>query len=580
MEQYIVSARKYRPSTFSSVVGQGALTSTLKNAIATDRLAHAYLFCGSRGVGKTSCARIFAKTINCTNPTADGEACNECDSCRAFNEGNSMNIIELDAASNNGVDDIRALIEQVQIPPSRGRYRVFIIDEVHMLSSQAFNAFLKTLEEPPSYVIFILATTEKHKIIPTILSRCQIYDFNRISIRDMVEHLGRVARAENITVEPAALNVIARQADGAMRDALSIFDQVAASSRGNITYERTIESLNVLDSSHYSRLLECCVAGDIPGMLVIFHAVRAKGFDPLFFINGLGAYLRDIMLAGAPATQNLVDVPADVLEQMKARAAKLPPKFLYAAMGLCNDCDLNYRQSSNKQLLVELTLIRIAQLLSPSPADSGRGEGPLKPLKQQPQAGEATATAEAPAPYKSGPAVPSRPATQSPRAMQAQAQAVASETPQRPAQRQMRVGALSMADVRTRESSQAPGQEHSAAYTAADVARAWDAYIAANQTEHALVNVMRQRRPAEVSPGKYVVTLGNEVENGKICAHAAAITAAMRTTLHNDSFSFEVQVVDEGLQPMFWNERQVLGYMYDKYPAFKDFYRAMELNLM
>ncbi len=580
MEQYIVSARKYRPSTFSSVVGQGALTSTLKNAIATDRLAHAYLFCGSRGVGKTSCARIFAKTINCTNPTADGEACNECDSCRAFNEGNSMNIIELDAASNNGVDDIRALIEQVQIPPSRGRYRVFIIDEVHMLSSQAFNAFLKTLEEPPSYVIFILATTEKHKIIPTILSRCQIYDFNRISIKDMVEHLGRVARAENITVEPAALNVIARQADGAMRDALSIFDQVAASSRGNITYERTIESLNVLDSSHYSRLLECCVAGDIPGMLVIFHAVRAKGFDPLFFINGLGAYLRDIMLAGAPATQNLVDVPADVLEQMKARAAKLPPKFLYAAMGLCNDCDLNYRQSSNKQLLVELTLIRIAQLLSPSPADSGRGEGPLKPLKQQPQAGEATATAEAPAPYKSGPAVPSRPATQSPRAMQAQAQAVAAEAPQRPAQRQMRVGALSMADVRTRESSQAPGQEHSAAYTAADVARAWDAYIAANQTEHALVNVMRQRRPAEVSPGKYVVTLGNEVENGKICAHAAAITAAMRATLQNDSFSFEVQVVDEGLQPMFWNERQVLGYMYDKYPAFKDFYRAMELNLM
>ncbi len=580
MEQYIVSARKYRPSTFSSVVGQGALTSTLKNAIATDRLAHAYLFCGSRGVGKTSCARIFAKTINCTNPTADGEACNECDSCRAFNEGNSMNIIELDAASNNGVDDIRALIEQVQIPPSRGRYRVFIIDEVHMLSSQAFNAFLKTLEEPPSYVIFILATTEKHKIIPTILSRCQIYDFNRISIKDMVEHLTRVARAENITVEPAALNVIARQADGAMRDALSIFDQVAASSRGNITYERTIESLNVLDSSHYSRLLECCVARDIPGMLVIFHAVRAKGFDPLFFINGLGAYLRDIMLAGAPATQNLVDVPADVLEQMKARATKLPPKFLYAAMGLCNDCDLNYRQSSNKQLLVELTLIRIAQLLSPSPADSGRGEGPLKPLKQQPQAGEATATAEAPAPYKSGPAVPSRPATQSPRAMQAQAQAVAAEAPQRPAQRQMRVGALSMADVRTRESAQTPGQEHSAAYTAADVARAWDAYIAANQTEHALVNVMRQRRPAEVSSGKYVVTLGNEVENGKICAHAAAITAAMRTTLHNDSFSFDVQVVDEGLQPMFWNERQVLGYMYDKYPAFKDFYRAMELNLM
>ncbi len=388
MEQYIVSARKYRPATFASVVGQSALTSTLKNAIASKRLAQAYLFCGSRGVGKTSCARIFAKTINCLNPGPDGEACNECDSCKAFNEGNSMNIIELDAASHNGIEDMKSLIEQVQVPPTRGRYRVFIIDEVHMLSTAAFNAFLKTLEEPPSYVIFILATTEKHKIIPTILSRCQIYDFNRITIADMVNHLGHVAEGEGITAEPAALNVIARQADGAMRDALSIFDQVAASCRGNITYDATIANLNVLDSSYYTRLVEAFVKGEVPAALLVFHEIRAKGFDAQFFINGLGQYLRDLMLASSPATLGLLDVPDDVRQQMAAQAAGLKPEFLYAAMGLCNDADLNYRAASSKQLLVEITLIRIAQLLSPPPSKSGQGGGPLKPIarSQAPQA--------------------------------------------------------------------------------------------------------------------------------------------------------------------------------------------------
>ena len=303
---YIVSARKYRPSTFASVVGQRALTSTLKNAIATGRLAHSYLFCGSRGVGKTSCARIFAKTINCQNPSADGEACNECDSCRAFNDGNSMNIIELDAASNNGVDDIRQLVEQVQTPPSTGRYRVFIVDEVHMLSAAAFNAFLKTLEEPPSYVIFILATTEKQKIIPTILSRCQIYDFNRITVGDMVEHLGYVASQEGITAEPAALNVIARKADGAMRDALSIFDQVAASSRGNITYQSTIDNLNVLDRNYYDRLLDCFLAGKTLEAWIIYKEIRDRGFDSHFFLTGLGDYFRDLMVSLSPfCTENI-----------------------------------------------------------------------------------------------------------------------------------------------------------------------------------------------------------------------------------------------------------------------------------
>lgn len=307
MKNYVVSARKYRPSTFASVVGQKALTTTLKNAVATNRLAHSYLFCGSRGVGKTSCARIFAKTINCSNITPDGEACNECESCRAFNQGTSMNIIELDAASNNGVNDIRNLVEQVQVPPSLGRYRVFIVDEVHMLTSSAFNAFLKTLEEPPSYVVFILATTEKHKIIPTILSRCQIYDFHRISIRDMVDHLTYVASQEGITVELTALNVIARNADGAMRDALSIFDQVVASSGGNVTYQATIDALNVLDSSYYNRLLDEFLAGNVLNTWLIYKEIRDNGFDSLFFINGLGAYLRDLTVARDPSTLSLLD---------------------------------------------------------------------------------------------------------------------------------------------------------------------------------------------------------------------------------------------------------------------------------
>ena len=380
MDHYIVSARKYRPSTFDSVVGQKALTATLKNAIASGRLAHSYLFCGSRGVGKTSCARIFAKTINCLSPTPEGEACNECDSCRAFNEGNSLNIIELDAASNNSVDDIRQLVEQVQIPPGQGRYRVFIVDEVHMLSSAAFNAFLKTLEEPPSYVIFILATTEKHKIIPTILSRCQIYDFNRITVRDMVDHLTYVAKSEGITAEPSALNIIARKADGAMRDALSIFDQVAASSRGNITYRSTIDNLNVLDFNYYNRLLDCFLEGKVLDSWLIYKEIRDKGFDSHFFINGVADYMRDLMVARDPSTIVLLEADDDARKAMAEKAVKCHPEFIYRAMNLCNEADLNYRTASNKQFLVELTLAKICQLLSPSPGNSGEGGGQLQKI--------------------------------------------------------------------------------------------------------------------------------------------------------------------------------------------------------
>lgn len=401
MENYIVSARKYRPSTFDTVVGQRALTTTLKNAIANHKLAHAYLFCGPRGVGKTTCARIFAKTINCLHPTSEGEACNECESCKAFNEQRSYNIHELDAASNNSVEDIRSLIEQVRIPPQIGKYKVYIIDEVHMLSQAAFNAFLKTLEEPPHHAIFILATTEKHKILPTILSRCQIYDFNRISVSDMVEHLESVALKEHVEAEPEALNVIAQKADGGMRDALSIFDQVVSFTNGHITYKSVIDNLNVLDYEYYFRLTDCFLENKVTECMLLFNDVLKKGFDGNHFITGLSSHLRDLLVSRDPATLPLLEVGASIRERYQAQAQKCTPQFLYKAMKLCNDCDLNYRLSKNKRLLVELTLIQVAQLTAEA-EEPGQGRSPKQTLS--PVFNQATAQAAQPATPKPQPA--------------------------------------------------------------------------------------------------------------------------------------------------------------------------------
>ena len=410
MENYIVSARKYRPSTFESVVGQRALTTTLKNAIATQKLAHAYLFCGPRGVGKTTCARIFAKTINCMTPTADGEACNQCESCVAFNEQRSYNIHELDAASNNSVDDIRQLVEQVRIPPQIGKYKVYIIDEVHMLSASAFNAFLKTLEEPPRHAIFILATTEKHKILPTILSRCQIYDFNRISVEDTVNHLSYVASKEGISAEPEALNVIAMKADGGMRDALSIFDQVVSFTGGNITYKSVIDNLNVLDYEYYFRLTDCFLANKVSDALLLFNYVLNKGCDGSHFITGLSSHFRDLLVGKDPVTLPLLEVGASIRQRYQEQAQKCPLPFLYKAMKLCNECDLNYRISKNKRLLVELTLIQVAQLTTEGDDVSG-GRSPkqtIKPVFSQPAAAQpsqvASASSVQQAPVHSSPA--------------------------------------------------------------------------------------------------------------------------------------------------------------------------------
>ena len=381
MEDYIVSARKYRPSTFESVVGQRALTTTLKNAIATGKLAHAYLFCGPRGVGKTTCARIFAKTINCLHPTADGEACNECESCMAFNEQRSYNIHELDAASNNSVDDIRQLVEQVRIPPQIGKYKVYIIDEVHMLSASAFNAFLKTLEEPPHHAIFILATTEKHKILPTILSRCQIYDFNRIRVEDIVAHLAYVASKEGIAAEPEALNVIALKADGGMRDALSIFDQVVSFTGGHITYQSVIENLNVLDYEYYFRLTDYFLENKVSDALLLFNEVLNKGFEGSHFITGLASHFRDLLVSKDHVTLPLLELGASIRQRYQEQAQKCPLPFLYRAIKLCNDCDLNYRASKNKRLLVELTLIQVAQITSGEEEAISGGRSPKQTIK-------------------------------------------------------------------------------------------------------------------------------------------------------------------------------------------------------
>lgn len=378
MGEYIVSARKYRPMTFDSVVGQSALTTTLKNAVKSGKLAHAYLFCGPRGVGKTTCARIFAKAINCQHPTPDGEACNECESCKAFNEQRSYNIFELDAASNNSVENIKQLMDQTRIPPQVGKYKVFIIDEVHMLSTQAFNAFLKTLEEPPAHVIFILATTEKHKILPTILSRCQIYDFERMTIPGIINHLKMVAEKEGITYEEEALNVIAEKADGGMRDALSVFDQAASFCQGNITYKKVIEDLNVLDADNYFNIINLCLENKAAEVMVLLNNVIAKGFDGGNLIGGLATHVRNVLMAKDSQTLPLLEASQTQVEKYKAQAAKCPTKFLYKALKIMNECDVNYRQSSNKRLLVELTLIRIAQITQPDDEGDAAGRSPKR----------------------------------------------------------------------------------------------------------------------------------------------------------------------------------------------------------
>ena len=586
MEQYIVSARKYRPTTFDSVVGQRALTTTLKNAIATDKLAHAYLFCGGRGVGKTSCARIFAKTINCTSRTPKGEACNECDSCRQFNEGRSLNIIELDAASHNGVDDIKDLIDQVMVPPVVGRYRVFIIDEVHMLTAAAFNAFLKTLEEPPAHAVFILATTEKHKILPTILSRCQIYDFNRIGIADMVSHMLKVADKEGIKAEPAALSIIARKADGAMRDALSIFDQVAACTQGNITYAATVENLNVLDSTVYDRLLEAFLAQDVPTALLIYKEIRDKGFDSQFFINGLGLYLRDIMVCGNPQTITLAEAPDDARQHMAELAARLHPTFIYKAMELCNEADFNFRQATNKQFLIELTLIRLCQLLSPSSENDGDDGGRLKPLK----ASTPTPAAAPTAPATRAAAAP-QPAAGATTTAKTSTAAPADHAPVRPTARHAAggyaMGGMSLANAAATRRSEpaaatpqhAPEPAADKPYTAADLAEAWRAFAPANPAEALVNSILAATEPVQQSDGSYLLTITAPIQMEIMEREKPKVVSFLRGRLGNSTVDFSLVLNEGELAPAYWPEQRVLAYMLEKNPEFAAMIKKYKLRL-
>lgn len=588
MENYIVSARKYRPATFASVVGQKALTTTLLNSIAKNRLAHAYLFTGSRGVGKTSCARIFAKTINCQHRTPSGEACNECQSCIEFNRGTSLNIVELDAASNNGVDDIRSLTEQVQVPPVNALYRVFIVDEVHMLSPAAFNAFLKTLEEPPSYVIFILATTEKHKIIPTILSRCQIYDFSRITIQDIVDHLTYVASQESIAVEEAALNVIARKADGAMRDALSIFDQVAASTSGNVTYQATIDNLNILDYEYYDRLVEAFLAGDVPTALLIYKEIRDKGFDSQFFINGLAQHFRDLMVARDPKTIQLLEAADNAKNAMAQIAAKCSPQFLYKAMDLCNTADLNYRAATNKQFLVELTLIKLCQQLSPSPRTDGADEGQLHSIA--PAQGQApSANASSPSQHPAEKAV--TPQNQKPLA--ATSPASVTKTPAPPArQRTIRNHRLATITINVNQ-NQTTGTAiqptvneqnptYNRSFTDKELNDVWNDFINSHPTEHLLRNAMRNciltRNPQNMSAITAIVE--SEAIRDSIHQGLPLLTAELRAKLKNSEITLEIELNKEQVSVTSLTDAQAFALMRKNHPYLNTLITDLHLTMI
>ena len=596
-EKYIVSARKYRPSTFRSVVGQQLLTHTLKTAIASGRLAHAYLFCGPRGVGKTTCARIFAKTINCEHPTPEGEACNECPSCKAFNDQRSYNINELDAASNNSVDNIRDLTEQVRIPPQTGRYRVFIIDEVHMLSQAAFNAFLKTLEEPPEYAIFILATTEKQKVIPTILSRCQIYDFARITVPDIVQQLQYVCEQEHIEAEPAALNVIAQKADGAMRDALSIFDQVAASTEGHITYQSALDNLNVLDYDYYFRLVETFLAGDVNQALLIYKEIRDKGFDSQFFINGLAQHLRDLMVAATPQTRKLLEMNDEVAQRYGEQSNKLAPAFYYRALDLCNTCDLNYRNASSKQLLVELTLVKLCQLVTPVQQQATQPSiQKITPAAApaQPTAQPRPSAPQQPSPQQSAPQAPqqSQPRPQPQAQAQPAPRPVAPQPSAHPAPGAQplphALGNKPRIMVNVTASEPAPQreapvvQQRTEAFTDEQLLEAWQEYIDQHPQEKALLATMSYARPQPSGEGgeHYVITVAGPTEQKTVEEHKEALLKFLGDAVKNDLITLDVKVSDVPMDtPKILSPREVVEQIKQHNPNFTQFLKDFDLGL-
>ena len=595
MKNYIVSARKYRPSTFRNVVGQHALTHTLKTAIDSGRLAHAYLFCGPRGVGKTTCARIFAKTINCLNPTPDGDACNECESCVALNEQRSYNIVELDAASNNSVDDIRALTEQVRIPPQIGKYRVFIIDEVHMLSQAAFNAFLKTLEEPPAHAIFILATTEKHKVIATILSRCQIYEFTRITVQDIVDQLSYIASQEGITAESAALEVIAKKADGGMRDALSIFDQISASSQGNVTYQSTIDNLNILDHDYYFKLVDAFMATDVPQALLIYKDIRDNGFDSLFFVNGLAEHIRNLMVASTPATKCLLETTEEVANQFVVQGSKLTPQFFYRARDLCNKCDLDYRTATNKQLLVELTLIKLCQLFDKSTPLLTDGDGGTDALRKvQPVTGDtkpqqvvtATPVASVNHSVTTHQAQPIQSVQVPPVSITSQPPTTVGNTPIR-----RRIGNApnifinnKVAVAQATNEQVIPSQEgnnrrRTTQFGEQQLLEAWQHFINEHPREQIIINTMRSSLPHKINDTLYEIEVENQVQVELFNTHSTNIITFLRNYVQNDMLAINVKLNPNVVKPKLWTPQEIAVALKEHNPYFEKFIEDFDLAL-
>ena len=598
--EYIVSARKYRPLSFDTVVGQAALTTTLKNAVKSGKLAHAYLFCGPRGVGKTTCARIFAKAINCQNPTAEGEACNECESCQSFNEQRSLNIFELDAASNNSVEHIKTLMEQTRIPPQLGKYKVFIIDEVHMLSTAAFNAFLKTLEEPPAHVIFILATTEKHKILPTILSRCQIYDFERMTIRNTIDHLKHVAQQEGITYEEQALAVIAEKADGGMRDALSIFDQAASFCQGNITYDKVIEDLNVLDAENYFKMIDLSVNNKVSEIMVLLNSVINKGFDGGLLIQGLAKHVRNVLMARDPQTLPLLEVSDQMRERYQEQAKRCQISFLYDALKLMNQCDINYRQSSNKRLLVELTLIEIAQITQPAEDGVSAGRKPrrlkslFKTLIQQ-QKPKTTAPQVAAA----------KPAVSTSQLGESSSQAsvsgnssISSNTSNASNNSKISLGSIGFSWNKLRDKGEKsskggmqiiPGsinlptgqeKETDAQFSQTDLEFQWMSMC--NRMPQKLSGIatrMKNMNPTIIDFPTLEVVVDNELIKQEIEEIQGSITKTLQIYLHNDHLTLNVRVAEQIEKVKILSRREQYDLMAEKNPAVAKLQQAFDLEL-
>ncbi len=579
MNDYIVSARKYRPSTFDTVVGQQSLTHTLKNAIATNKLAHAYLFCGPRGVGKTTCARIFAKTINCLSPTADGESCNQCESCVAFNEQRSYNIHELDAASNNSVDGIRELCAQVMIPPQIGNYKVYIVDEVHMLSTQAFNAFLKTLEEPPRHAVFILATTEKHKILPTILSRCQTYDFNRITQKDTIDHLAYVAQKEGVSFENRALSIIAQKADGGMRDALSIFDQLVSSTNGNLTYQEVIDNLNVLDYDYFFRMTDACLTTDVTQALLILDETIRKGFDPHLFITGFASHLRDLLVSKEPSTIHLLEVGEDVAQRYYQQSQACQLGFIYKALEESNACDLSYKQSKNKRLLVELSCIRMAQILQPEVQVQLRQPQPIKPIQsnnvaQAQPVGQPQTQAQPTAPAAPAPQAPNPQTAQTPVAQATVSHSAPASEPAKHKESALgkpKLKSISLKrgvqKVEEQSASYAPMQQMNQPVEEADLKEAWKEYTKGREIDPILYNTILSTKPNMLNATEFEVVVDNPDQVSRMHERGTDILHFLRNRLQNSSITMHIRESEKNEKVRIFSDREKYNYFAQLNPS-------------